>query len=398
MRSAFDLDANVGHGRKKEPRFRRFFPLLLGALARVSPFLICSAIHPQSVPAAPAGLAWDVKGPWLADGKGGAIASGDTVRPGTLLVPGEGGTVHSINILLPDGQRFFYECYAAADCARGFRVPLLYRRPDPFAVQMLALIRAGLLREKQATSAADIHHRQQGAKDEILATIGPDHMVELGGITAKLPNGHYTYNLRFISPQAPRQFRLPLEKTAPTIRVALPAAGLYEANIVDDQNTPRIDLFVAAVLPAEADRLDDLFNKAKDLIADWNGDYAGWPVHEFRRAYLESIVMGLRPAPMQTSPGQKLPPQSAVNGPAAEEPKFSPRPGVLKGDTAISLSSSTPGAEIRFTVDGSQPLGGSPTYHAPIMVRGTELTVKAYASAPGKKDSPVVTGIFRIAE
>jgi hypothetical protein len=30
------------------------------------------------------------------------------------------------------------------------------------------------------------------------------------------------------------------------------------------------------------------------------------------------------------------------------------------------------------------------------MVKGTELTVKAYATAPGKKDSAVVTGIFRI--
>jgi hypothetical protein len=53
---------------------------------------------------------------------------------------------------------------------------------------------------------------------------------------------------------------------------------------------------------------------------------------------------------------------------------------------------------MHYTVDGSQPLNSSPIYGAPIMVKGTALTIKAFASAPGKKDSPVVTGIFRVAE
>ena len=38
----------------------------------------------------------------------------------------------------------------------------------------------------------------------------------------------------------------------------------------------------------------------------------------------------------------------------------------------------------------------SSEYQAPIVVKGTELTIKAFAAAPGKKDSPVVTGTFRI--
>ena len=37
-------------------------------------------------------------------------------------------------------------------------------------------------------------------------------------------------------------------------------------------------------------------------------------------------------------------------------------------------------------------------YRAPILVKGTALMIKAFASAPGRKDSPVVTGIFRIGE
>ena len=34
----------------------------------------------------------------------------------------------------------------------------------------------------------------------------------------------------------------------------------------------------------------------------------------------------------------------------------------------------------------------------PISVKGTELTIKAFASVPGQKDSAVVTGIYRIRE
>jgi chitinase len=82
----------------------------------------------------------------------------------------------------------------------------------------------------------------------------------------------------------------------------------------------------------------------------------------------------------------------------AREPKFSPEPGVFAGDTEVTLRCATPGAVIHYTFDGSQPVASSPVYAAPISVKGTELTIKAFASAPGKKDSAVVTGIYRIRE
>jgi len=80
------------------------------------------------------------------------------------------------------------------------------------------------------------------------------------------------------------------------------------------------------------------------------------------------------------------------------EPQFTPVPGVFKADTEVRLRCNTPDAVIHFTVDGSQPLAAADVYRAPIAVKGTALTIKAYATAPGKKDSPVVTGIFRIGD
>jgi hypothetical protein len=68
----------------------------------------------------------------------------------------------------------------------------------------------------------------------------------------------------------------------------------------------------------------------------------------------------------------------------------------LAGDSDIVLHSETPGAVIHYTVDYSQPVATSPIYSAPIVIKGSGLTIKAFASAPGKKDSAVVTGTFRI--
>ena len=80
----------------------------------------------------------------------------------------------------------------------------------------------------------------------------------------------------------------------------------------------------------------------------------------------------------------------------AGEPRLFPDPGVFGGDMEVTLRCDTPGATIHYTFDGSQPVATSPIYSAPIEVKGTELTIKAFASVPGKKDSAVVTGIYRI--
>jgi hypothetical protein len=82
----------------------------------------------------------------------------------------------------------------------------------------------------------------------------------------------------------------------------------------------------------------------------------------------------------------------------AGEPRFSPEPGVFGGDTEVTLRCDTPGATIHYTFDGSQPGANSPVYSAPISVKGTALTIKAFASVPGQRDSAVVMGMYRIRE
>jgi len=365
--------------------------------------LPAASLGAQEAEKAPAGLAWHVQGIWQAEGKSAPILTGDPVQPGSLLQP-SGTANHSIIVLLPDGQRFLYECFTVEDCARGFRIPSLFRTPEPFAVDMLARIHTVLAGGNHG-SPANFQPVPRWPRDEVVAELDPDNRVHVAGLAAKLSNGRYTYDLQPLDPAFPRQSHLVLEKTAPSIALALPAAGLYVVTIADDRNTPRIDLFVAAAQPAETASLEKSFHDANALLKQWNSDYYGWPIHDFQWAYLQSLMLGAKPLttglPVQIPPveltasGESAAAEMHSHG-VTGEPTFFPKAGFLPGDTAVSLQCDAPGATIHYTVDFSQPLASSPVYRAPIMVKGTGLTIKAFASVPGRKDSAVVTGTFRI--
>jgi hypothetical protein len=339
-------------------------------------------------------IAWRVAGPWRAETHDRNIVNGDPILPGTLVHPVQAGGGHSILILLPDGQRILYECFLPEDCAHSFRVPQLYRAPEPFAVDLLARIHQVLSRREQDQSSGE-DSKQFLPRDEVMAALDPSNQVEVGGLAAALPNGEYTYNLRPLNPRSPRQSGMTLKKTSHAITLQLPSSGIYDVTIFDHLGTPRIDLFVAAVDAVDEAAFKKSFTKAHALLADWNENYQGWPVHEFQRAYLKSLFWKVRPDSEYRWQAATATHQEADITP---EPTFSSPPGLLKDDTAVTLACGTPHATMHYTVDGSQPLNSSPIYDAPIMVKGTALTIKAFASAPGKKDSPVVTGIFRVAE
>jgi hypothetical protein len=236
------------------------------------------------------GLAWQVRGVWQIGGSGTPVRTGDAIEPASLLQPDDTAGDHSITILLPDGQRVLYECFTVADCARGFRVPSLIHRPDPFALEMLARIGAILSSEqKSAPSGQHGVHAPQISRQETVTVLHAANQVRVAGLVADLPRGHYTYDLRPLDHTHPPQFHRSLEKTASSITLALPAAGLYQITISDDLNTPRVDLLLAAIHPAQAPHFRS-FSRASETMEDWNGDYAGWPIDDFLRAYLKSLM------------------------------------------------------------------------------------------------------------
>jgi hypothetical protein len=251
-----------------------------------------SSLHAEKTNA---GLAWQVQGTWRVGGKGAPIRVGDAIRPASLLQPGDTAGGHSITILLPDGQRVLYECFTVADCTRGFRVPSLISRPDAFAVDMLARIRAVLsARHSDLSNAHRAEPAPQTARDTAVAVLNSANRVQVAGLLAQLPKGRYTYDLRPLSPAYSPQFHLVLEKTAPSIDLALPASGVYDVTITDALDTPRVDLFLAAIRPAQSADLES-FRHAKTMMTEWNDSYAGWPIDDFLRAYLESLMQRAKP-------------------------------------------------------------------------------------------------------
>jgi hypothetical protein len=248
---------------------------------------------------ATAGIAWQVQGTWQAAGEGAPIRTGDAIQPGSLLQPDDKVGGHSVVVLLPDGQRLLYECFTKVDCARGFRVPPLAAQPNAFALEMLARIRAVLSAKNHSVSNGYYAGpAAQMSRDEAVAVLNTTSHVRIAGLLTELPKGRYTYDLRPLNPAYPPQFRLILEKTAPTIDLALPAPGLYDVTITDTLDTPRIDLFLVAIGPAQSPEFES-FRHAKEVMAQWNEDYAGWPIHDFLRAYLESFTKSAEPLPVE---------------------------------------------------------------------------------------------------
>jgi hypothetical protein len=357
--------------------------LLLMMLPIFATPLIAQSAHQKAL-----GIAWDVRGTWNVEDKSTPIRTGDAVTPGTLLLPDVSAGDHSITVLLPDGRRILYECFTAQQCARGFRVPTLYREPDPFAVQMMGRIHAVLVRHRQQSDGSS---RPAMPRDEAVAVLGAGNRIEVRGLAAALENGHYTYDVRPINVAHSAQIALSAGKKGSSVAMIVPGEGLFRVTIADSLKRPRIDLFVDAIDSARVDGAGKSFERAHALLLDWDEDYQGWPIHDFQRAYLESLELGILPTEAETAAQTTAPRPDAV-----PEPHFTPLPGVFKGDTEVTLQCDAAGAVIHYTVDGSEPFNNSPAYRAPIMVKGTELTIKAFAVMPDKKDSPVVTGIFLI--
>lgn len=77
-------------------------------------------------------------------------------------------------------------------------------------------------------------------------------------------------------------------------------------------------------------------------------------------------------------------------------PALSPPPGSYSGEQVVELVTSTPGATIRYTTDGSTPSAAvGAVYTGPVTLTGT-TTLRAIAYKSGLSNSPVTQGAYAI--
>ena len=81
--------------------------------------------------------------------------------------------------------------------------------------------------------------------------------------------------------------------------------------------------------------------------------------------------------------------------PSAAAPTFSPAPGTYATSQNVSISDTTSGATLYYTLDGSTPTTSSKIYSTPISVTAS-MTINAMAVAPGLNNSPVASGDYSI--
>jgi glucosylceramidase len=80
---------------------------------------------------------------------------------------------------------------------------------------------------------------------------------------------------------------------------------------------------------------------------------------------------------------------------AAATPVFSPAAGTFTSAQTVTITDTTPGATIYYTIDGSTPTTSSTQYMAAIPVSSTE-TIKAIAAASGYTNSDVASATYTI--
>ena len=78
-------------------------------------------------------------------------------------------------------------------------------------------------------------------------------------------------------------------------------------------------------------------------------------------------------------------------------PIISPASGTYRKKVNVSMGDATPGATIRYTLDGSDPAINGIPYNGPVTLTGKGTkTVKARAFKPGVPDSAIATASYKV--
>jgi hypothetical protein len=86
-------------------------------------------------------------------------------------------------------------------------------------------------------------------------------------------------------------------------------------------------------------------------------------------------------------------PNSLVGDDVVAEPEFSQASSIITVATPITISTTTPGAVVRYTTNGSVPTGTSPVYSGPINVTST-TQIRARAFKSGARPSKVASQFY----
>jgi hypothetical protein len=242
------------------------------------------------------GMVWEKHGDWHLNGSSSALRLGEAIPPGGLITAGAEGPVHSIVILLPDGQRMLCECYEAKTCSQGFRVPAITPQPQPAVWEMFVAVRnVLLLRPVTAETAFPIPtgREEMAVNSELVAAVSPQGEISIAPALRVLPSGQYSLRVSAdgqstaAAPPSVRPLDWAAAQKVAQVRVGGP--GLYRIRVSDQASVPRFEIEVLAASPSSLAAETAGLKMARETILQWT--HKGWSLHGFLRVYLESRLI-----------------------------------------------------------------------------------------------------------
>jgi hypothetical protein len=89
---------------------------------------------------------------------------------------------------------------------------------------------------------------------------------------------------------------------------------------------------------------------------------------------------------------------NSVESAAVADPTFSPKAGTYTSAQTVTISTSTNGAAIKYTIDGTNPKSSATAAIGSVVSVTASETIKAYAIKTSMTDSNVITALFTITE
>lgn len=193
-----------------------------------------------------------------------------------------------------------------------------------------------------------------------------------------------------------KQWMFPELELAPGGFVIVFASGKNRTNRLDDLHAnfslSQKGEYLALIKPAGKTVVNEYLPKYPRMDADVS---FGLRANQFAASNRTNGNQGFRKHAFFASPTPGRANQSEMLGRVADT-KFSHHRGIYTAPFDLTITSSTPGAEIRFTTDGSTPAPGIGTrYEAPIPIRGnTVLRAAAFKEGFKATDVDTLTYIF----
>jgi hypothetical protein len=269
--------------------------VLLGALLLCGPVATAAAGSEATEPEF-SGMVWERHGDWHLNGSSEVLRLGEAIAPGGVITAGVEDSVHSLVVLLPDGQRMLCECYEARTCAQGFRVPAITPLPKPAVWDLFLNVRNVLLLRPRTAETAFPNPAGRAAMAgnfEMVAAVSPQGEISITPALRVLPSGLYSLSVMTEAQPATASTRPGVQSLnwragEPAAPVRVGGVGLYRIRVSDQAYVPRIEIEVLATSPASLPAEAAGLKQARETILDWSHSHEGWPLHAYLRVYLES--------------------------------------------------------------------------------------------------------------